>query len=68
MASINGGIQLGFNTGTNNSCRNCGHGSHCGTRLTELAENAWGKRLGTIVICQSCSCDNCSTTLTYGGN
>ena len=50
MASINGGTQLGLNTGTNNSCRNCGHGSHCGTRLTEETNNAWGNRLGMLVI------------------
>ena len=59
MTSIIGGTTIG-ESGYSGSCKNCGHSSHCGTSLREESWSSYGKRLGQIVICQSCRCDRCN--------
>mgnify|MGYP001265457792 CR=1 FL=1 len=64
MSSVTGGVQLGLSGGSMN-CRNCGHPSHCGVPLREETFTETG-RVNYIVICQSCSCYNCSTKTDWG--
>jgi len=58
--TVDGGIYAGT-AGTDRNCNNCGHPSHCGGPLYEDAWNEYGRRLGRIEICKSCTCNDCST-------
>ena len=41
-----------------NSCKNCGHQSHCGTPMFRQHEDYDG-HCYSVEICKHCRCDNC---------
>lgn len=51
-----------LNDSNNGSCKNCGHGSHCGTPLYASAQHYQidGGEYYEIKICDSCRCEKCS--------
>ena len=42
------------------SCQNCGHESHCNTRL-QRTETDYNGATYPITVCEHCRCDSCQT-------